>query len=115
MPTSFEDMVLVAERADQAFMATHRRGGDHKLGQPRGNGGQARGGHKGGHSGHRGHHGGHRQGGSWSGKGAQGGARHGGQGGVRWDQVSQYNNHGYRGPAPMVLGAAQGVVCYQCG
>ena len=50
----------------------------------------------------------------------RGNSHHGGQQGgcgnwVTWQNVSQYGNTGYKGPAPMVLGNVGDVpVCYYC-
>ncbi len=64
LPSTFEELVMLAERADQAFMASHKKAPDS---QPRGNRGSRghSGGHRGGHHGGRGGNSGHRGGGQW--------------------------------------------------
>lgn len=97
-PANFQDMILLAERADQSYMAD--RSGMLQQRNYRGfvgNGGRGGNGNGNGNS-----NGGR---GGFSGRGQQ----------VGYHNVSQYGNSSYKGPAPMVLGAmGEPPVCYYC-
>lgn len=100
LPSNFENLVLLAERADQALNTTQkaRQQAPHVdiHGAQSYNFGKDFNGYQNSQNFH---------------KSAQNSSAQGGD----MQQSSQYNDWRHKGPAPAVLGQAQNVICYKCG